>query len=137
MKKIFFVLIIMSVLVIGFQPFLVSAQRAPVYDDTISGELEDIRSNTGLPGSGPDGEAGIDTTIRIIRRVLGVLALLFLIMIIYAGFRWLVSAGNPEEINKAKKTMVAAVVGVLIVMMSYGITAFVFNISTEDRWWMW
>ena len=64
---------------------------------------------------------------KIIRVVLGFLAIIFLILILYAGFMWMTSAGNEEKVTTAKKTMVAAIIGAAIVLAAYAITYFVMD----------
>ena len=59
--------------------------------------------------------------------VLGFLGIIFLVLILYAGTLWMTSAGNEEKISKAKKTMVAAIIGVAIVLAAYSISYFVIN----------
>ena len=63
----------------------------------------------------------------IIRVLLSFLGVIFVILIIYAGFLWLTSAGNEDKISKAKKTMTAAVIGLAIVLAAYTITYFVID----------
>lgn len=63
----------------------------------------------------------------IIKILLSFLGVIFIVLIIYAGFRWMVSRGNEEEIGKAKKTMTAAIIGLAIVLSAYLITYFVID----------
>ena len=64
---------------------------------------------------------------RIIKVALSLLGIIFLVLIIYAGFMWMTSAGNEERISKAKKIMAAAIIGLAIVMAAYAITIFVID----------
>lgn len=64
---------------------------------------------------------------KMINVVLGFLGIIFLVLILYAGTLWMISAGNEEKISKAKKTMVAAIIGVAIVLAAYSISYFVIN----------
>jgi len=64
---------------------------------------------------------------KIITVALGFLGLLFLILVIYAGFLWMTAAGNDEKIATAKKIMIAAVIGAAIVLSAYAITIFVIS----------
>jgi hypothetical protein len=84
----------------------------------------------GLPG---EMENPADPIVNLIRMFLGVLALVFLILVLYAGFKWMTSAGNSETIDKAKKIMTSALVGLLIIFLSYAITAFIFNVVLSSR----
>ena len=67
----------------------------------------------------------------IIKIVLGFLGIIFLVLILYAGFSWMTSGGNEEKISKAKKIMTAAVVGAAIVLAAYAITFFVVDALLE------
>lgn len=46
-------------------------------------------------------------------------ALLFLVMILMAGFDVITAEGSAEKISKAQKTFMFAIVGLLIVISSY------------------
>lgn len=81
-------------------------------------------------------EAGIaqkyesDATVLIGNLIGGILAfisVLFFALMIYGGIRWMLSRGNEDETKKALDTMIAAVIGIAIVLASYAITKFVFD----------
>jgi len=67
------------------------------------------------------------TVAEIIKVVLGFLGVIFIVLIIYAGFLWMTSAGNEEKVTKAKQIMVAAVIGTAIVLAAYALTFFVID----------
>jgi len=56
--------------------------------------------------------------------LLGVVAVL---LILYAGVIWMTAAGNEEKISQAKKILINATIGLLIMMAAYAITAFIFG----------
>lgn len=62
--------------------------------------------------------------INIARWILGIVGSLSLVMFIYGGFMFLISAGSSESVNKAKQIIVAAVIGLAIVFSSYLIIKF-------------
>lgn len=62
---------------------------------------------------------------RIIAAFLGVLGVVFLVLVIYAGWLFMTAAGNDERVAKAKKVLTSAIIGLIIVLSSYAITAFV------------
>lgn len=66
-----------------------------------------------------------ETITNIVRIVLGFLGLLTVIFIIYGGFIWMTSYGNPDRISTAKKLISAAVVGLILILVSYSIATFV------------
>lgn len=61
----------------------------------------------------------ISLAINVSRWILGIVGSLTLLMFIWGGIILLASAGASEKIAEAKKTMVAAVIGLLIVFGSY------------------
>ncbi len=66
--------------------------------------------------------------VNIIRIVLGFLALLAVIMFLYGGFVWMASGGAPDKVNKAKKILTSAVIGLLIILASFGIASYLLNV---------
>jgi len=82
--------------------------------------VENIGGSVGL------GTADLkDTVVNIIQWVLGILALVAVVMIIIGGFQWMTAAGNEEKIEKAKKVISAAVIGLIIVLLAWAIVIFV------------
>ncbi|HTK04231.1 MAG TPA: pilin [Candidatus Eisenbacteria bacterium] len=69
---------------------------------------------------------------RIVRYFLGLLGIIAVTLMIYAGYIWMTSAGNPEKIDKAKKIMQNAVIGLVIIVSAYAIVEFVFRALTGD-----
>lgn len=61
----------------------------------------------------------------IIQTVLGFLGIATMILLLYAGFLWMTSLGNDEKVNKAKKIIWGAVIGLAVIMSSYAITTLV------------
>ena len=63
----------------------------------------------------------------IIKSILGFLGLIFLVLTIMAGFKWMMSQGNEDEIKKAKGSLTNAIIGLVIVLAAYAITYTVFT----------
>jgi len=72
-----------------------------------------------------------NVVIQLVNVVLGILGVVMLVIIIVAGFRWMSSGGNEETITSSRKSIAAAVIGLLIVFIAYGITVFVFSVLEE------
>jgi len=73
----------------------------------------------------------------IINWTLGVLGLFSLCLILYAGFIWMWARGNEEEIKKAQEILKGAIIGLVLVLASYGIASFIFDYLlniTEASW---
>ncbi len=63
---------------------------------------------------------------RILGFLLSGLGALSVLMFVYAGLLWLTAAGNEERIAKAKKTLLYATIGIVVVLSSYIFTSFVY-----------
>lgn len=61
---------------------------------------------------------------------LSMVAVVFFVLMLYAGIRWMLARGNEEQEEKAKETIIGAVVGMVIIMLSYALTTFVFKGTT-------
>ena len=61
-------------------------------------------------------------TGRIIRTVILYIGVFFLLLTIYAGFIWMFSRGNEQQIEKAKLILQNAIIGLIVVLLAYAIT---------------
>jgi cbb3-type cytochrome oxidase subunit 3 len=61
----------------------------------------------------------------IVGAALSFLGVVFFILIIYGGYMWMFSMGNEQTAGKAKDIIIAAVIGLVIVLMAYAITTFI------------
>lgn len=64
---------------------------------------------------------------NIVEIMLHMVAYISIGFIIYGGFKYMISAGNESGISGAKKTIMNAVIGLLISIMSIGMVNFVSN----------
>ncbi len=90
--------------------------------------------NTGLNETA--GEAGyaitqkntiIDSVAYIIHSLLTLLGVIFVLLVIYAGFRWMTAQGNQERVSEARKIIIDASIGIAITLSAYVITDFVIS----------
>lgn len=81
-----------------------------------------LKNQTGLGNQDPIVVAGY-----LVNWLLSLLGLCALLLIIYGGFKWMFARGNEEDVKKAKDILTAAVVGLAIILSSYGISSYVFN----------
>lgn len=74
------------------------------------------------------GSADIFGTVqRVVSVLLALLGIIFFVLTTYAGVRWMTSRGNEEIALEAKNTLESAVIGLVVVVASYGITNFIFS----------
>lgn len=82
--------------------------------------------------AGPEGagyntaEADVNATIStVIFAFFSLMGAIFLILMVYAGFTWMLARGNDDQARKAMDTIRMAIIGLIIVIGAYAITAFV------------
>ncbi len=61
----------------------------------------------------------------VISTALTLVGLIFLILMVYAGYLWMTARGEEDQIDKARKIIIAAVIGLVIVVSAYAITVLV------------
>lgn len=64
----------------------------------------------------------------VINVALSIVGLLFLGMAMYAGMRWLTARGNEENVTKARDALEGAIIGMVIIAVSYAISSMIFNL---------
>lgn len=112
--------ILMVLAIISFSFFFVSLSHAWDY------ALEDVGKGGGYKTSGSESEllTIVNTSVTI---GLSLIAVIFLAMMFYAGLRWMTARGNEELVERARNTLIAAAIGFIIVVASYGISRFIFE----------
>ena len=74
------------------------------------------------------GDSIVVIMLRVIRILLGFLGLILVVMIIYAGYTIMTSAGNEEKVERGKTIIKNAVIGTAIILFSFIIVQFAINI---------
>lgn len=113
LKIIGFVLVSLAVLFTVVTPALALFETGP---------------NLGLEYGAMTGLGQTDPRIvaaNIINIVLGLLGIISVAIVLFAGFKWMTSAGNDEAVGSAKKMLVAAIIGLVIILSAYIIANFV------------
>lgn len=81
------------------------------------GDAANLTSQTTLP----------ELIGNLIRTFIGLLGIIFLLLIVYAGYLWLTAQGDEKKIEHAKDMLKNAVIGLIIISAAYAIAAFVIN----------
>jgi len=61
----------------------------------------------------------------IVKVLLGLLGLIFVVLLIAAGFKYMTAGGNQDKIDEAVHQIRNAVIGLIIVLCAYSITYFI------------
>ena len=84
--------------------------------------INEVGNNIILGSTSPIATAG-----KVIQVLLGLLGVVAVGLIIYGGFLWMTSLGSEDKINKAKRLLKNAVIGLIIVLSAWGITTFILS----------
>ncbi len=92
----------------------------------IFGEVPDIG---GVDGSDTDSiRSGI---LRVLEIILSFMALIAVVFIVIAGIQLVISQGEEQAKDKAKKTIVYAVIGLVVILLAQAIVGFVESVGQD------
>ncbi len=81
---------------------------------------------------GPFSKVADETTLAttlglVIGIALSILGIIFLVITIISGFKWMTAEGNESKVEQARGTITRAVIGLIVVISSYAIWIFIRN----------
>ena len=106
----------------GLLPLLAPVNTASA-DENLLNTQEGFKNNeiqSSFGNSAPDDIRY--TIVRFINISLLFLAVIFLVLVLIAGFKYMTAAGNEEKVNLAIKQITNAVIGLVIVLLAWGIS---------------
>ncbi|MCF7906394.1 hypothetical protein K9L04_00485 [Patescibacteria group bacterium] len=68
-----------------------------------------------------------EVILSVIQILIGITGTIFLVIIVYAGIKWMFSAGDSTKIRSSINLMKNAAIGLAIVAFSYTIVEFIIN----------
>lgn len=85
---------------------------------------------TGILGGDTSGIPGTKTPtatnfMNVLQYIFGIIAAISFLMIVFAGFKYVISIGDPQKIVSARKTIVYAIVGLIVSLSATAIVSFV------------
>lgn len=79
------------------------------------------------------GQTGIrGIVLTIVNFFLTFLGLLAVVMVIYGGFLYVGSAGNDESVGKAKKILLYAAMGIIIIIVSFALVNTILGAASQQ-----
>lgn len=100
--------------------------------DQIRGSIENNLKNQIGTGEGIDKEkviTSVNLYYYIVTYLLWGLGIITVIVLIYAGIQYITAGGDAEKAEKAKKTILGAVIGLIIIIASYAIYNFTLEVG--------
>ena len=116
-----FVKIFLLIIVFSFclSPVLVFAEQKEVVD-SVMGQIGAASKKANLE----EAISPQDVIVNIIRTTLSFLGIIFVGLVVYGGFLFITAHGEEDQITSGKKIVIGAVVGLIIILLSYSITLF-------------
>lgn len=111
--------VLLAILVVACM-FGVQVVRAEGSLKNATGNLDKVAGLAGVKEGSVDSVAG-----TVINTALTLVGLIFLVLMVYAGYLWMTAQGESEQIEKSKKIITAAIIGLVIVMSAYAITVLI------------
>jgi hypothetical protein len=88
-------------------------------------DIRDLLPGINTPFPASEGLLGVvGTAITLAFGIAGLVAVIYLIM---GGFSYVTAGGNPEAVEAAKTTIVNAIIGLVIILVSYLIVQFIMD----------
>ncbi|MFA5420944.1 MAG: hypothetical protein WC280_02900 [Patescibacteria group bacterium] len=88
-----------------------------------------IKSSGLKMGFGVNNASSIEGIVAtVISVILSFLGVIFIILVIYAGFSWMTAGGNEEQVKKAQKILKNSIIGLVVVLGSYALSWLILNI---------
>jgi hypothetical protein len=102
-------------------PYVALAQSNPSPFQTASNYAANVGNAAGVKGS-----TDLPTIIgNIINILLGFLGILFLVLLLWAGFEWMTAGGDDKKVQDATKRIRNAVIGLVVIVAGFAISNFV------------
>ncbi|MEO8065893.1 MAG: pilin [Candidatus Doudnabacteria bacterium] len=90
-----------------------------------------------IPNSGntnlPNQSSASGLILQVINIALGVAGLVAVLFLLIGGFRYITSAGNEETAEQARKIIVNAIIGVVVIILSFVIVRVISNALINNQ----
>jgi len=100
--------------------------RTALAGNFISKNLDEVSQGIFKISGNPKNEL-LATAGLLVKTFLSLLGVIFIGLIIYAGYNWMTAGGDEAKVTKAKDTIRYAIIGLIIIIGSYSIWDFIFN----------
>lgn len=132
-------LILMAALTLSAPVFILPVQSYAACDGNIATKINSGVNYTRGPSSTQlvCGEQGSITSgvsalaVKVVNLFSIIVGIVSVIMIIYAGFRYVTSGGESNSISSAKNTLIYAIIGLVIVVLAQLIVHYVLNTAAS------
>ena len=91
-------------------------------EPSLAGGLIDPSDNPSLISGATDGDGDLKSLVQtMLNFFLGFLGFIATVMVIYGGGLYVTSQGKDEQVGTAKKVLLYAIIGIIIILLSFAI----------------
>jgi cytochrome bd-type quinol oxidase subunit 2 len=123
-------LILTSLLILPYFVFAQTNPPSPASNQTSNppmlNTLITVAGNGGYATAAEDGDL-MSIAGLIIQSALGLLGAIFVLIMVIAGYNWMMASGNEQRVEKAQNMIKRAIIGLLITLSSWAIWTFIFD----------
>lgn len=113
------------VALVGVAVFVPSAQAADLFGKACNDTANKDTAVCQNKNEGSSREAAANQVQEVINLILFALGIIAVIMIVYGGFRFVLSNGDPGQAKTARETIMYAAIGLVVAILSYTIVNFI------------
>jgi len=121
MKKIITLFLLFNLIAVPFLVFAAGSTGSivPPADNSLAGDIGKVAQMSTQP---------IDQTLNTVANyVIGALVVMAVFYVIWAGFTFISSAGDPTKVDLARKRIMYAAIGIVVALLAKGIVSLVLS----------
>jgi len=98
--------------------------------ETVLDKLENVGDKSGYEVA--DEKTLASTLGILVSAILSLLGIVFIVLIIYGGIKWMMAGGNEEDVKKATTIIKNAIIGLIITVSAYAIWSLIDRFFIEE-----
>lgn len=123
MKKILAFIFLVSLISFSQVQFVLADSSTSTKNQALD-QLHSSAKGAGLPEESKDPRI---LASEIVKAFLGLVGTIAIFLFVYSGYLLVTSHGDSDKVGKASKIMTGAVIGILLILLSFSITNFIGN----------
>lgn len=127
LKKKFLLFFIFSCALLTLIPGCAFATTGTEICDLINRDDPNYEIYCGAAGGKNEEAELMQTVANILNAIYGLIAIIAVVMIVIAGVKYTTSQGDPGKVAGAKNTILYAIIGLIVTLLAFAITAFVLS----------
>lgn len=106
---------------------LLTIKAGPLVDISEISDKTSFVADVASYDKSTDKYTAADIVATVIKAFLGLLGVIFIFLVVIAGYKYMTANGDEGQIEDALGSIKTAIIGLIIIVSAYAITAFVFK----------